>query len=297
MSGFRFTKMEGLGNDYIYVNGFEEKLDSKDYPAISRAVSDRHFGIGADGLIMVLPPTAPGADGRPGNPNEADFRMRIFNADGSEAEMCGNGIRCFAKYVYDRGLTNKTDLRVVTGAGIMRPRLTVENGKVTKVRVDMGEPRLRRSLIPMVGSEAEQVVGEALSAAGAEYTLTAVSMGNPHVIAFTDDVQGVDLEHIGPKLERHPAFPNRTNVHFAQVMGPGEIRMRTWERGSGITLACGTGACSVAVASALNGLTGRHVLIHLPGGDLEVEWSEQDNHVYMTGPATDICNGTFLKPW
>ncbi|MHB9145437.1 MAG: diaminopimelate epimerase [Symbiobacteriia bacterium] len=289
--------MEGLGNDYIFVNGFEEKLNPAEYPAISRAVSDRHFGIGADGLIMILPPDASGADGKSGDPSQADFRMRIFNADGSEAEMCGNGIRSFSKYVYDRGLTKKTELRVVTGAGIMKPSLIVEDGRVTLVRVDMGEPRLRRSLIPMTGTEAERVLEEALVADGQEYRVTAISMGNPHIIIHSDDVNGIDLERIGPKLERHPAFPNRTNVHFAEVLGPGEIRMRTWERGSGVTLACGTGACSVAVASALNGRTRRRVHIHLPGGDLDVEWSETDNHVYMTGPAAVVCDGVFLKPW
>lgn len=282
----RFTKMEGLGNDYIYINNFEEQIPEERLPALSIAVSDRHFGIGSDGLIVILPPTAP----------DHDFRFRMFNADGSEGEMCGNGIRCFARYCYDRGLTTKTRLRVQTLAGTIIPEIQLDAaGQVAGVRVDMGQPRLQRSLIPMAGADAERVVDEPFEVDGRTYRITAVSMGNPHVMIYVDDVDAVVLEQIGPKIERHALFPRRINVHFVQVISPSELKMRTWERGSGITLACGTGASAVLVASHLLGHTGRQALIHLPGGDLTIEWDESTGHVFKTGPATFVCEGRFLK--
>lgn len=282
----RFTKMEGLGNDYIYINNFAEQIPEDRLPALSVAVSDRHFGIGSDGLIVILPATEPGHD----------FRFRMFNADGSEGEMCGNGIRCFARYCYDRGLTKQTRLQVQTLAGTIIPEIQLDAaGAVKGVRVDMGEPRLRRSLIPMAGEEAERVVDEPFEVDGRQYRITAVSMGNPHVMIYVDDVDAVDLDVIGPKIERHAKFPRRINAHFVQVISPAELKMRTWERGSGITLACGTGASAVLVASHLLGHTGRSALIHLPGGDLTIEWDEATNHVFKTGLATFVCDGEFLK--
>jgi diaminopimelate epimerase len=282
----RFTKMEGLGNDYVYLNNIAEQVPEQRFPALSVAVSDRHFGIGSDGLIVILPPTT----------EAHDFRFRMFNADGSEGEMCGNGIRCFARYCFDRGLTTKTVLKIETKAGTIIPELQLDGqGQVAGVRVDMGEPRLQRSLIPMAAPDSDRVVDEAFSVAGRDYRLTAVSMGNPHVMIFVADVDAVDLAAIGPQIERHPLFPQRTNVHFVQVLGPAELKMRTWERGSGITLACGTGASAVLVAAHLLGHAGRQALIHLPGGDLTVEWDEQSNHIYKTGPATFVCDGVFLK--
>ncbi len=280
--------MEGLGNDYVYINNIAEQVPEERLSDLAVAVSDRHFGVGADGLIAILPPTSP----------EHDFRFRMFNADGSEGEMCGNGIRCFARYCYDRGLTTKRSIRVETLAGTIVPEIQVdEQGSVTGVRVDMGEPRLRRSQIPMAGEETDRVVDEPFEVDGRTYRITAVSMGNPHVMIYVDDVDAVDLEQIGPKIEHHPAFPNRINVHFVQVMGESELKMRTWERGSGITLACGTGASAVLVASHLLGKTGREALIHLPGGDLRIEWDEKSNHVFKTGPATFVFDGVFLKDW
>lgn len=287
MSGqpLAFTKMEGLGNDYIYVADLEQRINPAEFPAISRAVSERHFGIGADGLIVILPPEG-----------DADFRMRIFNADGSEAQMCGNGIRCFARYVYDRGLTKKRELAIETLAGIIRPEIRVEVGRVTAVRVDMGEPTLERSRIPMGGEGASPVRDEPVRVGGRLYKITAVSMGNPHAVIFIDDVAAVDLPELGPALEHHPLFPERVNVHVVEIESSSALRMRTWERGSGITLACGTGACAVLVAAHLTGRAGRHATVRLPGGDLEIEWAE-NNRVYMTGPAEEVCSGTFTKGW
>lgn len=284
----RFTKMEGLGNDYIYINNLEEQIPEERLNALSAAVADRHFGIGSDGLIVILAPTEPGYD----------FRFRMFNADGSEGEMCGNGIRCFARYCYDRGLTEKSTLQVQTLGGTIIPQIQLDDqGQVIGVRVDMGEPRLKRSLIPMSGPQADQVVAEPLEVLGQSYEITCVSMGNPHVVLFFDDVDALDLNVLGPALERHPVFPQRINVHFAQVIGEGELKMRTWERGSGITLACGTGASAVLAAAHLLGHCGREALIHLPGGDLVIEWNETTNHVFMTGPATYVCDGQFLKAY
>lgn len=282
----RFTKMEGLGNDYVYLNNLAEQIAEERFAALSIAISDRHFGVGADGLIVILPPTEPGYD----------FRFRMFNADGSESEMCGNGIRCFARYCYDRGLTSKARIQVQTGAGLIVPEILLgPEGAVTGVRVDMGEPRLKRSLIPMVGPEAERVVDEPFEVDGRQYRITGVSMGNPHVMIYVDDVDAVDLAYIGPKIEHHPAFPRRINVHFVQVVSDQELKMRTWERGSGITLACGTGASAVLAASHLLGLTSRQAVIHLPGGDLTIEWDQATGHIFKTGPATFVCDGVFLK--
>ena len=271
-----FTKMHGLGNDYIYVNGFEEQLD--DPSAVARAVSDRHFGIGGDGLILILPST------------EADFRMRMFNADGSEAQMCGNGIRCLAKYVYDHRLTRQQTIQVATLAGILELQLFVQDGLVDRVRVNMGAPRLQRAQIPMHGPPG-QVLKEPLQVAEKTFEVTAVSMGNPHCIVFVDDPELFDVAYWGPRFERHAVFPEGVNTEFVQVLDAQTFRMRVWERGSGETLACGTGASAAAVACHLNKRTGRHVTAHLRGGTLELEWNAADNHVYMTGPAVEVFSG------
>lgn len=287
----KFTKMHGLGNDYVYVNGFDQTI--RDVNETARKVADRHFGVGGDGMILILPPTSPDL--------KADVRMRMFNNDGSEGEMCGNGVRCVAKYAYDHGLSKNNPLRVETGRGVLSIDLTVANGKVTHATVDMDEPILELERIPMkqgaaghnahFRKKADHIYSISYEIDGAPVQLTPVSMGNPHVVVFVNDVDAVDLERHGPKLEAHPAFPKKTNVHFAQVIGRGEIKMRTWERGSGITLACGTGACSVCVAGVLTGRTDRKTLIHLPGGDLSIEWSGDNNRVYMTGPATEVFSG------
>ena len=276
----KFTKMHGIGNDYIYVNGCEEQID---YPAeVARAVSDRHFGIGADGLILILPSS------------HADFRMRMFNADGSEAQMCGNGIRCLAKYVYDRGMTQKTTIQVETLSGVLELQLFPSNGVVEKVRVKMGEPRLQRAQIPMQGP-AGRVLREPLVVDGTTFEITAISMGNPHCIVFVDDPQAFDVTSWGPRFEHHPAFPEGVNTEFVQVLDAQTFSMRVWERGSGETLACGTGASAVAVACQLTGRTGRRVTGHLRGGSLELEWNEADNQVYMTGPAVEVFNGEWYR--
>ena len=271
-----FTKMHGLGNDYIYVNGFEEQLD--DPSAVARAVSNRHFGIGGDGLILILPST------------EADFRMRMFNADGSEAQMCGNGIRCLAKYVYDHRLTRQQTIQVATLAGILELQLFVQDGLVDRVRVNMGAPRLQRAQIPMQGPSG-QVLNEPLQVAEKTFEVTAVSMGNPHCIVFVDDPEMFEVEYWGPRFERHAVFPEGVNTEFVQVLDTQTFRMRVWERGSGETLACGTGASAAAVACHLNQRTGRRVTAHLRGGTLELEWNEANNQVYMTGPAVEVFSG------
>ncbi len=275
----RFTKMHGLGNDYVYLDGHSEDLTQYDLTELAKLVSDRHFGVGSDGLILVLPS------------EQADFRMRIFNPDGSEAEMCGNGIRAFAKYVYEHGLTHKADLIVHTGAGLIHPVLTVEAGRVVSVRVDMGEPRLARSEIPMAGEPADQaVVNEALQVAGETIHVTCVSMGNPHCVIFVEDVAEAPVAELGPQVENHAAFPARTNVEFVQVVDRDYVKMRVWERGAGETLACGTGASATLVACVLNDLTDRSAQVQLVGGSLEIEWAEND-HVYMTGPAAEVFTG------
>ena len=277
----KFTKMQGLGNDYVYVNCFKETIDNP--PEVAKIVSDRHFGIGSDGLIMINPSKV------------ADFEMEMYNADGSRGEMCGNGIRCVAKYVYDYGLTDKTHISVETLGGIKYLDLTVKDGKVALVRVDMGEPELDPEKIPIImkgySDETDRVLNAQIKVDGKEYHMTGVSMGNPHDVVYIDDVQGLDIEKIGPKFENHERFPQRINTEFARVIDRKTVEMRVWERGSGETLACGTGACAVAVASILNGYTEREVEIRLLGGNLQIEWNEEDNHVYMTGPATVVFDG------
>lgn len=272
----KFTKMHGLGNDYVYVNCFEEKIDNP--PAVARFVSDRHFGIGSDGLIMINPSKT------------ADFEMEMYNADGSRGEMCGNGIRCVAKYVYDYGLTDKTQISVETLGGIKYLDLTVEDGKVSLVKVDMGKPELEADLIPII-SEREQVIDEPIEVDGKEYHMTGVSMGNPHAVIYVDDVKGLDLEKIGPKFENHERFPKRINTEFVHCIDRQTVEMRVWERGSGETLACGTGACAVAVSSILNNLTDTQVTVKLLGGDLQIEWDREKDRVFMIGPATVVFDG------
>lgn len=272
----KFTKMQGLGNDYVYVNCFEEKIENP--PAVARYVSDRHFGIGSDGLIMI-------------NPSEvADFEMEMYNADGSRGEMCGNGIRCVAKYVYDYGLTDKTQISVETLGGIKYLDLTVEDGKVVLVKVDMGKPELKSDLIPII-SENEKVIDEPIEVDGQVYHMTGVSMGNPHTVIYVDDVKNLDLEKIGPKFENHERFPKRINTEFVHCIDRNTVEMRVWERGSGETLACGTGACAVAVASILNNLTDTRVTVKLLGGDLQIEWNREKDRVFMTGPVTVVFDG------
>ncbi len=274
--------MHGIGNDYVYVNGFDQTV--ADPPAVARAVSDRHFAIGSDGLILILPST------------KADVRMRMFNADGSEAEMCGNGIRCVAKYAFDHKLTKNNPMQVETSRGVSSLALQVSDGKVSQATVDMGEPILDLPNIP-VDVEKLTAIGAAnafrvqLPHTNESVEATFVSMGNPHAVIFVANAAKIQLERIGPMLENHPAFPRRINVHFVEVVSTKEVIMRTWERGSGITLACGTGACAVAVAGVLTSKTGRKVLAHLPGGDLSLEWREVDRHVYMTGPAVEVFSG------
>ena len=272
----KFTKMEGLGNDYIYVNCFQEKVEQPQKLAIQ--YSDRHFGIGSDGLILIIPSEV------------ADFRMDMYNSDGSQAEMCGNGIRCVGKYVYDYGLTQKTQITVETLAGIKTLNLHVERGKVKLVTVDMGSPILQSSLIPVV-SEKPEVVNEPITVAGTVYQVTCVSMGNPHAVVFVDNVMELPLETIGPKFEHHAWFPRRINTEFVEVLNPHEVNMRVWERGAGETLACGTGACASAVACILNHMTENEITLHLVGGDLRVQWDRDKNRIYMTGPATVVFDG------
>lgn len=269
----QFTKWHGLGNDFVIVNGSETQVG--DYAKAAIEVCDRHFGIGADGLVFVLPSSI------------ADFKMKIMNSDGSEAEMCGNVTRCVARYVYEQGLTSKTQITLETLAGIIKPELLNAEGMV---KVDMGEPRLTRNLIPMVGSEKEQAIDVPIDVDGQFYHVTCVSMGNPHCIIFVDDISKVDLPVIGPKIETHKAFPKKTNVEFVEILNDQEVRMRVWERGAGITLACGTGSCATLVAAALNGKTKRQATIHLDGGDLFTEWAN-NNHVYMSGPAVKVFCG------
>ena len=279
----KFTKMHGTGNDYIYVNGFEEKLENPSEAAVK--LSDRRFGIGSDGLILILPSDV------------ADCRMEMFNADGSIGKMCGNGIRCVAKYVYDRGLVKKDVLRVETRSGVKTLQLRVEDGKVASVRVNMGQPELDPEKIPVLFSKDRMVDEEVYTPSGNVWRVTCVSMGNPHAVIFVDDVEGLNLPAIGPEMEKHAMFPDamfpeRANIEFAQVTGPHEVQMRVWERGSGETLACGTGACACAVASVLTGKADRDVTVHLRGGDLHVFWDPDTDDVYMEGPAAFVFDGT-----
>ena len=274
----KFTKMHGTGNDYIYINGFEEKLENPSEAAVK--LSDRRFGIGSDGLILILPSDV------------ADCRMEMFNADGSIGKMCGNGIRCVAKYVYDRGLVKKDVLRAETRSGVKTLQLRVEDGKVASVRVNMGQPELDPEKIPVLFSKDRMVDEEVYTPSGNVWRVTCVSMGNPHAVIFVDDVEGLNLPAIGPEMEKHAMFPERANIEFAQVTGPHEVQMRVWERGSGETLACGTGACACAVASVLTGKADRDVTVHLRGGDLHVFWDPDTDDVYMEGPAAFVFDGT-----
>ena len=272
----KFTKMEGCGNDYVYVNLFEEEIENPE--KLSIAVSDRHFGIGSDGLITIGPS------------EKADFRMRIYNADGSEAEMCGNGIRCVAKYVYEHKLTDKTEISVESGAGIKYLKLFITDGRVLSVRVDMGEPILAPELIP-VEAEGDRVVDEPITVVGKEWRMTCVSMGNPHAVVFVDHVADFPIEQYGPEFENHPRFPKRTNTEFVQIISRTEASMRVWERGAAETWACGTGTCATVMACILNGYTDNKVLVHLRGGDLTIEYEPDTNHIYMTGPAREVFTG------
>lgn len=273
----RFTKMHGAGNDYVYIDGFRVQVDNPAELAI--AVSDRHFGIGSDGLILILPSS------------KADLRMQMFNADGSEAEMCGNGIRCVAKYAWDHGLVDKLEISVETGAGVLTLQMSCgPDNKVDKVRVNMGQPRLSRAALPMAGDPDAQALGITIEVDGQTFDAWCLSMGNPHCVIFVDDCEKFPVTDIGPRIENHPLFPRRTNVEFVSVLSDTELRQRTWERGAGETLACGTGAAAVTVAAALSGRTGRKVKNHLRGGLLELEWTEE-NTIFLTGPAVEVFSG------
>ncbi|MBZ4652780.1 MAG: DapF [Peptococcaceae bacterium] len=272
----KFVKMHGIGNDFILVNGFKEQMPPN-IPLTAQNLCDRHFGIGADGLVFLLPS------------EKADIRMRYFNSDGSEGEMCGNAIRCFAKYAFEEGLVHKESFTVETLAGVMLPRLVLRDGKVTAVTVDMGEPSLEREKVPMSGPKG-RAINEPLPVLDTVFYVTALLLGVPHCIIFVDDVERIDLEKYGPAIECHPVFPRKTNVHFIEVLNDREMKMRVWERGAGLTLACGTGACASLVAAVLNNKTGRKAKIHLPGGTLNIEWA-LNNHVYMTGPAQTVFAG------
>ncbi|MCU6697833.1 diaminopimelate epimerase [Laedolimicola ammoniilytica] len=274
----KFTKMHGIGNDYVYMDCTKERLENPG--EIARLVSDRHKGIGSDGLILIQ------------SSDEADFEMAMYNADGSYGKMCGNGIRCVAKYVYDNGLTDKTEISVISGGAVKYLKLTVENGKVKKVRVNMGEPILKPSEIPVVG-DGDKLVAVPIVVDNQVYEMTCVSMGNPHAVVFLDDVENLKIEEIGPKFEQHERFPDRVNTEFVERIDRKNLKMRVWERGSGETMACGTGACATAVAAILNGYAERDVTVHLLGGDLEISWDETDNCVYMTGPAATAFTGEF----
>lgn len=278
-----FTKMQGAGNDYVYIDCFKEQI--ADAPDLARKISDRHFGVGSDGLVLVMPSAT------------ADARMRMYNADGTEAEMCGNASRCVAKFLYDRGLIKKDVIRLETGAGIRILSLKFEGDKVIGATVDMGEPALEASRIPvqLPGGQA-QVINERISIEGQDYFITSVSMGNPHAVLFMQNIDGLDLEKLGPKFENHPVFPKRINTEFIEVIDCHHIRMRVWERGAGETLACGTGACAAVVACSLNKRTGREVEVELRGGNLQIKWDAIDNHVYMTGPAVTVFEGVYFEP-
>jgi len=272
-----FTKMHGAGNDYIYVDCFAQQVPEN--PAeLARRISDRHFGVGGDGLILICPT------------DEADAEMRMFNADGTSSEMCGNGIRCVAKYVYDHGIARNDTLNIASAGKVLELQLFVDNGAVERVRVDMGEPELRADAIPTTFNT-DQVVDELLVLTDCELNLTAVSMGNPHAVIFVDKATDEWVHRVGPVVEHDPHFPNRVNVEFVEVLSRSVVRQRTWERGSGETLACGSGACAVCVAGALTGRTDREVTVHLLGGDLEIQWNTEDNHVNMTGPAEEVYSG------
>lgn len=276
----KFTKMQGCGNDYVYVNGFTEKIGDK--PAFVKAVSDRHFGVGGDGAIFINPS------------DEADFEMEMYNADGTRAEMCGNGIRCVAKYVYDKGLTDKEQVSIVSFGNVKYVDLYVEDGQVSSVKVNMGAPVLDAEKVP-VKSVMKQSVDEPIIVEEKEYRMTCVSMGNPHAVVFMEDVARLDIASVGPLFENHRVFPNRTNTEFVEVVDRTHVNMRVWERGTGETLACGTGCCATVVACVLNGLTEDKVTVRVLGGEIEIQWDREANLVYMTGPAVTVFEGEF--PW
>lgn len=275
----KFTKMQGLGNDYIYVNCFEEKVENPN--EVAKFVSDRHFGIGSDGLVLILPS------------EKADFKMRMFNSDGSEAEMCGNAIRCVGKYVYDNGLTHKTKVHVETLAGIKILELTTKENKVSLVKVDMGEPIIESKQIPVI-SNLNNFIAQPIDILDKKFAVTCVSMGNPHAVSYIDSVSNFELETYGPIMEKHEFFPKKINSEFVEIINRNVLKMRVWERGAGETLACGTGACAVLVASVLNNVSERKATVKLLGGDLEIEWKEEDNRVYMTGPAEKVFEGEII---
>lgn len=272
----KFSKWQGCGNDFVLFDCLEEPI--ADYSSLAVRLCDRHYGVGADGILIVEPSTV------------ADFRMRIINADGSEAEMCGNGIRCFARYLYDNKLTTKDEFTVETGAGILVPKIVKDNGVVTGVRVDMGEPRLLGEEIPVLGHDGERVIGAPIEVAGTTYAMTCVSMGNPHAVIFVDDAEKFPIEQLGTQFEHHELFPRKTNTEFVQVVDRSHVRMRVWERGAAITLACGTGSCATAVACVLNDKTDRRVEVTLDGGKLNIEWAD-NNHIFMTGAAELVFTG------
>jgi len=277
----KFSKMQGIGNDFVMVDAISQDVSSLDLPQLAQRICDRHFGIGGDGLILALPSST------------CDFKMRIFNADGSEPQMCGNGIRCFARFVFDLGLTTKCDLSVETLAGTILPSIVSKEGQVTGVKVDMGKPVLTRAAIPIAGETPDShVIDEPITVQGQPYRYTGVSMGNPHAVIFVDDLNAIKLPQVGPDFEHHPLFPERINTEFVQIMSRQEAKMVVWERGSGITLACGTGTCAILVAGVLTGRLDRHALIHLPGGDLIIDWPSDDASVIMTGPAEFVFEGT-----
>ncbi len=276
----KFTKMHGLGNDYVYIDAINQKIENES--SLAKFVSNRHFGIGSDGLILIC------------KSEIADFKMRMFNSDGSEAEMCGNGIRCVGKFVYDKGLTNKTTVKIETLAGIKTLILNTKDGKVETARVDMGEPILEAEKIPVISTE-KPVKNLELEAENKKFKFTCVSMGNPHAITIVENTKEFDVEKYGKVLEIDKAFPKKANIEFAQIIDRQNINMRVWERGAGETLACGTGACATAVACNLNGLTDRKVNIELLGGTLNIEWNETDNHIYMTGPAVTVFDGELYE--
>lgn len=282
MNTFSFTKMHGLGNSYIYVNMFEEAIPEALFSELAIKVSNVNTGIGADGMILICPSDV------------APVKMRIFNSDGSEGKNCGNGLRCVAKYAYEHGLVAERSFLIETLSGLVQAEVFVENGVVTSVTVDMGNPRLKRSEVPMIGEEAEQVVAEAVEFAGETYEITAVSMGNPHVIFYVDDIAHAPVTSLGPIVEKDARFPEGVNVEFVEVVNDQELHFRVWERGSGVTQACGTGACAAVVASVLNGKTARNkeTVVHLAGGDLVITWTDEGN-VLMTGPAETVCTGVY----
>lgn len=283
----KFTKMHGCGNDYIYVDGSKEKVREKDKPELVRRLSDRHFGIGGDGVIFINPS------------KEADFEMEMYNMDGTRAEMCGNGIRCVAKFVYDKGLTDKTSISIVSCGKVKHLELSVEDGKVSAIKVNMGQPILKAEEIPVTIENNDgfmikddgAVISAPIEVGGQNYKMTCVSMGNPHAVVFVDDVSSLELEKIGPLFENHTCFPRRTNTEFVRVLDRENIEMRVWERGTGETLACGTGACASVVASVLNGLTQEQVTVKLLGGNLQIRWNREEDLVYMTGPAATVFEG------